>query len=65
MKELPPASDDFVIITTFYSFADLWNQITFSYLLRHDIACLPFKLNGRFWTVALKSDYNRKIWGDR
>lgn len=54
VKLLAPGQDpDLQIVETFGCYAHLWSLITFSELLYCDLACLPFRVNGCIWRVAL------------
>lgn len=53
MKLLPPASDIEYINSPYWCFRELWWQISYTYLLRWELVCDPFKMDGR-WTAAMR-----------
>lgn len=52
MLTLPPASG-IEYISSWGSHKDLWHKITMTYLIRWDLLCEPFKLNGS-WVAAMR-----------
>jgi len=54
MKLLPAPDPSIELVDTLGCHRDLWDKITFSYLLRWDLLCLPFLWQDRIWTVAMR-----------
>ncbi len=49
---LPPASDIEFVSSPYWCFAELWRQITFTYLIHWELIAV-FKMDGR-WTAAMR-----------